>query len=1226
MKSLIALLLTFFIFSNSYSQCNTNTSICTPGIAGPFSFISASANPSSCLDYYNSAASPNYAYIILYITTGGNLNLLINGDQTTGFLDVSIFDITNATDPCVELSLGTEIGCNYASAYDGCNEFGSTFPCSSEVPAPIVSAGDVIMILVEDWSNVMTSFTLELSNFPGSAQTGSPNPTINPVSPLCISDNPIQLSAVNPGGFWSGVGVSSTGVFNPLLAGPGIFTVNYSIGTAPCNASAYTIVTVLSPSADAGSTQIVCLGSTVTIGADPVCNSEGAIYSWNNGGSSGIINLSGANQDHGQTNVSPISTTTYELTISDGGCIATSQVTVSVDLPPTALNPISINLECIGDVPVPNISDVISVSDDYTSSPLVTFISDISNGNTCPEIITRTYSVTDDCGNFTDVQQLIIIGDVTPPVFLLPPASVTVQCSADVPSMTNLSYTDNCDASGTVSGTDGPLVGGTCGGTITRTWTVTDACGNNAIVIQTITVDDTIPPTASNPATTIVPGGPAPTVDITVVNDETDNCIVNPVVAFVSEVSDNNTCPETITRIYSVTDDCGNIINVAHLILITDFFLPTASNPIPLNVECIGDIPPADINVVIDESDNQGIPTVAFVSDVSDGLSCPETITRTYSVTDICGGQITVDQIITVMDITPPVLSYPPADILVQCLGDLPAMISLGYTDNCDSPGIAIGVDISDGQNCPETITRTWVYTDLCGNSSSAAIQTITVDDTTLPTASAPANINVGCMGDVPLPNILEVTNELDNCTANPIVAYQGDVSDGLSCPEIITRTYSITDECGNQITVNQIITVNDVTPPIASNPANISVPSSMDVPFPDPTVVITESDNCTLNPIVTWVNDISDGNVCNMEKITRTYSITDDCGNQTLVFQEITILATQPPIDAGPSQIICQGDLVTISEINPLGVPVVWSPFVPNGQFDPFITTTYTITADNLGCVSTDSLTITVDSLVSVSFIGDVLSGCEPLTVNFTNTSNAPGGLANCEWLINGQTVTGCGTIPYIFPNVGTYDIILNIISGSGCTASIIYQDYINVEGSPLASFTPSSSQLTTLDTDVNFINNSTGAVNYEWDFGNGEISIIENPFHEFSEGVEGAYTVELVAFSSMGCTDTAYATINIIEELIYYIPNSFTPDGDSHNQIFLPIFTSGYDPYDFSMLIFNRWGEIIWESHDDKIGWDGTYGGKIMNDGMYNWKIIFKLSSADEHRIITGSVNLIR
>ena len=806
------------------------------------------------------------------------------------------------------------------------------------------------------------------------------------------------------------------------------------------------------------------------------------------------------------------------------------------------------------------------------------------------------------------------------------PAGITVQCSGDVPAMTNLGYTDNCDASGTVSGTDGPLVGGTCGGTITRTWTVTDACGNNAIVIQTITVDDTIPPTASNPATTIVPGGPAPTVDITVVNDETDNCIVNPVVAFVSEVSDNNTCPETITRIYSVTDDCGNIINVAHLILITDFFLPTASNPIPLNVECIGDIPPADINVVIDESDNQGIPTVAFVSDVSDGLSCPETITRTYSVTDICGGQITVDQIITVMDITPPVLSYPPADILVQCLGDLPAMISLGYTDNCDSPGIAIGVDISDGQNCPETITRTWVYTDLCGNSSSAAIQTITVDDTTLPTASAPANINVGCMGDVPLPNILEVTNELDNCTANPIVAYQGDVSDGLSCPEIITRTYSITDECGNQITVNQIITVNDVTPPIASNPANISVPSSMDVPFPDPTVVITESDNCTLNPIVTWVNDISDGNVCNMEKITRTYSITDDCGNQTLVFQEITILATQPPIDAGPSQIICQGDLVTISEINPLGVPVVWSPFVPNGQFDPFITTTYTITADNLGCVSTDSLTITVDSLVSVSFIGDVLSGCEPLTVNFTNTSNAPGGLANCEWLINGQTVTGCGTIPYIFPNVGTYDIILNIISGSGCTASIIYQDYINVEGSPLASFTPSSSQLTTLDTDVNFINNSTGAVNYEWDFGNGEISIIENPFHEFSEGVEGAYTVELVAFSSMGCTDTAYATINIIEELIYYIPNSFTPDGDSHNQIFLPIFTSGYDPYDFSMLIFNRWGEIIWESHDDKIGWDGTYGGKIMNDGMYNWKIIFKLSSADEHRIITGSVNLIR
>ena len=103
--------------------CNTNTSICSnSAAAGPFFFAPASANPSSCLDFFNGQTAPNYAYIILYITTSGNLNLLIDANAT-GFLDVSIFDITGAADPCSSLSIATEIGCNYASATDGCAEF-----------------------------------------------------------------------------------------------------------------------------------------------------------------------------------------------------------------------------------------------------------------------------------------------------------------------------------------------------------------------------------------------------------------------------------------------------------------------------------------------------------------------------------------------------------------------------------------------------------------------------------------------------------------------------------------------------------------------------------------------------------------------------------------------------------------------------------------------------------------------------------------------------------------------------------------------------------------------------------------------------------------------------------------------------------------------------------------------------------------------------------------------
>ena len=115
---------------------------------------------------------------------------------------------------------------------------------------------------------------------------------------------------------------------------------------------------------------------------------------------------------------------------------------------------------------------------------------------------------------------------------------------------------------------------------------------------------------------------------------------------------------------------------------------------------------------------------------------------------------------------------------------------------------------------------------------------------------------------------------------------------------------------------------------------------------------------------------------------------------------------------------------------------------------------------------------------------------------------------------------------------------------------------------------------------TEVNFDNTSTGAVDYEWDFGdNTPISTVENPSHAFPEDGSGSYVVELTAYSDLGCVYVTYMTINVGEELLYYVPNTFTPDCDDYNEYFKAVFTSGFDPYDFTMLLFNRWGEVIWE-----------------------------------------------
>ena len=116
--------------------------------------------------------------------------------------------------------------------------------------------------------------------------------------------------------------------------------------------------------------------------------------------------------------------------------------------------------------------------------------------------------------------------------------------------------------------------------------------------------------------------------------------------------------------------------------------------------------------------------------------------------------------------------------------------------------------------------------------------------------------------------------------------------------------------------------------------------------------------------------------------------------------------------------------------------------------------------------------------------------------------------------------------------------------------------------------------------------------------------------------------------ASSSLNCSDTAFLDIPYVEGLTYYIPNTFTPDGDLFNQTFKPVFTSGFDPNQFSMKIFNRWGEIIFESRNAQIGWDGTYGinGNKVPEGSYTYHITYKIPNKDERRIVTGHVTLLK
>jgi hypothetical protein len=216
--------------------------------------------------------------------------------------------------------------------------------------------------------------------------------------------------------------------------------------------------------------------------------------------------------------------------------------------------------------------------------------------------------------------------------------------------------------------------------------------------------------------------------DIAVVTDEADNCTAAPTVAFVGDVSDGNTCPEVITRTYSVTDDCGNAINVTQTITVDDTTVPTFTAPADITINadlnCNYDASVGNTVDVTDEADNCSVGLNATFVDVTVAGACPgaQVITRTWSLIDDCGNAV-ADQVqtITVEDNSGPVLVQGSIDphYTTVAAAEAAAMAATTATDNCS---VNLTSMVATVGNCPATITVT--FTDECGNSSDAIYTT----------------------------------------------------------------------------------------------------------------------------------------------------------------------------------------------------------------------------------------------------------------------------------------------------------------------------------------------------------------------------------------------------------------------------------------------------------------------------------------------------------------------
>lgn len=224
-----------------------------------------------------------------------------------------------------------------------------------------------------------------------------------------------------------------------------------------------------------------------------------------------------------------------------------------------------------------------------------------------------------------------------------------------------------------------------------------------------------------------------------------------------------------------------------------------------------------------------------------------------------------------------------------------------------------------------------------------------------------------------------------------------------------------------------------------------------------------------------------------------------------------------------------------------------------------------------------------------------------------------------------------GTITLPSFSLPIGSYVMTIELELPDGYEDEDMSDNSItfafDVTPFPEAAFTPDPDHLLSYKATTTMINQTTGAVGYEWDMGDGTTGLVDvNPTHTYPFEHGGYYEVELLATSPFGCIDTAYGYVLVDGVNIYYIPNTFTPDGDSFNDEFVPVFAANLDIYDYHMVVYNRWGEVMFESFNVANGWDGTYGDRgIVGTGVYAWKIDFGDLSSDEKHTITGHVTVL-
>jgi gliding motility-associated-like protein len=1129
---------------------------------------------------------------------------------------------TGSTTNSLTVSLTTNINFTVTGTTNGCTNTAVSNVSVTPLPtvtvnSPTICSGETTTLTANgattySWNTGSTSNSLTVSpttntNFTvigttnGCTNTAVSNVSVTPLPTVTVNSSTIcsgQTATLTANGATTYVWNTGS-TTNPLTVSP-TSNMNFTVTgtTNGCTNTAVSNVVVNSNPTVTVNPPIICSGQTATLAA-----SGASSYVWDTGASTNTIV------------VSPTSTTNYTVLGTSAGCTNTAVASLSVTpLPTITVNSPSI---CIGQTTTltANGASTYVWNTGSTTNPLI--VSPTTNTN---------FTVTGTTNGCTNTAVAIV--SVTP----LP--SVSVNSSTICAGLT---ATLTANGASTYTWSNGANNGSLSDNPVTTTnYTVTGeqlGCINSATA--NIVINSNLSLSVNEP--TICSGQTATLTSVGAITYTWSN----------GAIGNSIIVSPTTTTSFTVVGNNGACFGST----VTTVFV----NPLPIvtvnsSTICSGQIASLTANGATayfwNTGSNSNLISVSPLSNTSytvlgTSLGCTNAAIADVSVTPlptvvvnsstICSGQTAT---ITASGAT----SYSwNTGSLLSTLTDAPTTNTtytvIGAALGCTSTAIAnvsvtplptlivTSSTICIGQTATITANGASTYVWSTGSLSNTITDTPSTNTsfTVLGSSSNCTNSAIANVSVTPLPAVTVnsstiCSGQTATLTANGATTYlwnTGATGSILITSPISNTSFSVVGtNAGCSNTVSIIVNVGS-SPSLSVNSTTICAGQTTTLSVSGASSYIwnngTTTNTAVVNPIVT-----------------TTFSVVGSIGTCSAT-TTVNVVVNPLPIISIPSITICAGQNATLTAV---GASVYnWN---TNSNLNPLVvspnvTTTYSVTGTNLNCTSSTTATVFVENSPTVSFNSTNIAGCAPLCSQFSDlTTVVSGTISSWNWSFGDGYTSNSQNPSHCFDKSGLYDISLTVASSNGCSKTVTNLDMINVYPMPTAEFSSNVEETDILNPIVDFMNLSSNATTYEWNFGTTSTSTLTNPSYTYNQ--EGIYSTTLTATNQYDCKDIAIHDIIVKGIFTFYAPNTFTPNDDNKNDIFLPLGV-GWDPEKYQLDIFDRWGNNCFNTKEVGKGWDGkaNNGSESAQIDTYTWKVDLMDVFGKSHKYI-GKVTIIR